>query len=337
MIYPKFIKEGDTIGVPAPSSGARDFLKANCFKNAELKLKELGYNLEISNNILKNEMARSADAIARAQEFNKMIDNDNIKYIICAAGGEFLIEILPYLKLNKIKSNPKWIQGFSDPTGILYYITTKYDIATIYGRNFGDYGIEVYDKPTIDSLEIMKGNIVEQQNLELYEENSIEKVTGLEPDNVTEKVEWKILNADAVNVTGRTLGGCYDLIVELSGTEYDGTIEFIEKYKNDGIIWFFDNCEISKEELIRSLWRLNELGYFKYAKAVVFGRNGAEISSLGYTMETCLKDSVLAQLNIPIIYDADISHKSPCLNIINGAIVDLNVQEGKANIKFELQ
>lgn len=336
MIYPKFIKEGDTIGVPAPSGGAWDALKANCFKNAELKLKELGYNLEISNNILKNEMARSADALTRAEEFNKMIDNDNIKYIICAAGGEFLIEILPYLKLNKIKNNPKWIQGFSDPTGILYYITTKYDIATIYGRNFGDYGIEVYDKPTIDSLEIMKGNIVEQHNLELYEENSIEKVTGLEPDNVTEKVEWKILNADLVNVTGRTLGGCYDLIVELSGTKYDGTLEFIEKYKNDGIVWFFDNCEISKEELIRSLWRLNELGYFKYAKAIVFGRNGAEISSLGYTMETCLKDSVLAKLNIPIIYDADISHKSPCLNIINGAIVDLNVQEGKGNIKFEL-
>ena len=102
MIYPKFINKGGTIGVPAPSSGAWDNLKANRFKNAELKLKELGYNLEISKNIFNNEMARSADAITRANEFNKMINDDNIKYIICATGGEFLVEILPYLKLDKI-------------------------------------------------------------------------------------------------------------------------------------------------------------------------------------------------------------------------------------------
>ena len=122
----------------------------------------------------------------------------------------------------------------------------------------------------------------------------------------------------------------------MAGTQYDGTKQFIEKYKDDGIIWYFDNCELSKEELIRTLWKLNEFGYFKYTNGIVFGRNGIETSYLGYTMEECLKDSVINQLNVPIIYDTDISHKGPCLTIINGAIANIEACNGGGSISFEL-
>ena len=64
---------------------------------------------------------------------------------------------------------------------------------------------------------------------------------------------------------------------------------------------------LSKEALIRELWKLNEMEYFKYTKCVIFGRNGEEKSYIYESMEDCLKDSVLNKLNIPIIYDADIS------------------------------
>ena len=67
------------------------------------------------------------------------------------------------------------------------------------------------------------------------------------------------------------------------------------------------------------------------------GRNGIETSCYGYDMENCLKDSVISKLNIPIIYDADISHKGPSMTIINGAIANINVSKGKANIIFELK
>ncbi len=339
MIYPEFIKKGSKIGVPAPSSGAYDELKINRFKNAKLKIEKLGFKTEISPNINICDKYRSADAITRANEINKMFEKtSDINAVICAAGGEFLVEILPYVNFELISKNPKWVQGFSDPTGLLFPITTKYDIATIYGRNFGDYGIENYDRPTQDSLSILQGVLIEQESCELYEEERAEKVTGLESDNLTEKVEWKILNAQSVNVTGRVIGGCLDLIMELCGTKYDGTSEFIEKYKDDGFIWYFDNCELSLEELIRAMWKLNELGYFKYAEAVIFGRNGSGVrNSEIYTMEECLQDSVLAGLNIPVIYDADLSHKPPCVNMINGAIATLQVADGKAKIKFELK
>lgn len=340
MIYPKFIKKGDCIGVPAPSSGAYDDLHKIRYKNAKMKLEKMGYKVVLSDNIDVSEKARSAPANIRANEINNMIKDQNIDIITCAAGGEFLVEILPFVEFENILRNPKFIQGFSDPTGLLFPITTKYDVATIYGNNFGDYGPEVYDRSITDNLEILKSNIISQDNYDMYEDERVEGTTGLEGYNFTKKVEWKVLNSiDSSEVTmhGRIIGGCIDIIAELTGTKYDGTSTFLEKYKEDGIIWYFDNCELSMEELIRTLWKLNEFGYFKYCKGIIFGRNGTEASCLGYTMEETLKDSVISKLNVPIIYDADVSHKGPCLTIINGAIATITCENGKGKLILELK
>ena len=339
MIYPKFLKENSCIGVPAPSAGASDEKYKNVMKKSEEYLGNLGYKLAISDNLydVKAEKGRSASAEERAKEVNNMIANKNIDFILCACGGDFLVEMLPFINFELLKDNLKFIAGFSDPTGLLYPITTKYDIATIYGQNFNSFGHDKLFQSESDFLEIAKGNLIEEHSYELYEETPFERVTGTEPQNLTEKVYWKTLNGDEVSVKGRIIGGCFDIIAELAGTKYDGINEFNEKYKDDGIIWYFDNCELSMEETIRVLWKMNELNYFKYAKAVVFGRFGEEITTYEYDVKSCLEDSILSKLNIPIIYDADISHKDPCLTIINGSIANVNVKDGKAKISFELK
>ena len=339
MIYPQFLSEGSCIGVPAPSSGAYDELHKAKYKNSKLKLENMGYKCILSENINVSDMARSASAEVRAEEVNKMFEDKNIDFIMCAAGGEFLVEILQYVNFEKILDKPKFVQGFSDPTGILFPLTTKYDIATIYGNNFGEYGVQEYDRSVIENLQILQGNLVIQNNYEMYEDKSaeIENPTGLEGYNFTDKVEWKIVgDSKETKFSGRIIGGCLDIIAELAGTKYDGSKQFIEKYKNDGIVWYFDNCELSMEELIRTLWKLNELEYFKYTNGIIFGRNGVQQSFLGYTMEQALKDSSLAKLNVPIIYDADISHKGPCMTIINGAIATVESKDGKGSISFKL-
>lgn len=335
MIYPSFIKENNCIGVPAPSAGADCAERINKSLNAKKTLEKLGYKLILSENLLKCEKGRSTTAKQRAKEINNMFSSKDINMILCAAGGEFLVEILPYIDFDLIKENPKFIAGFSDPTGLLYPITTKCDIATVYGQNFTSFGAEALHQSQLDFLEIVKGNLNEEYNYDLYENEYVEKKTGLENYNLTEKVFWKTLDDKPATIKGRIIGGCFDVISTLAGTKYDGIKTFNEKYKNDGIIWYFDNCELSKEETIRVLWKMNELGYFKYTKGIVFGRFGTDKTYYDYDTKTCLKDSVLKELDIPIIYDADISHKAPCLTIVNGAIVEIDVKDGKGKIKFE--
>ena len=337
MKYPKFLEENDCIGVPAPSDAASDERKINKYEHSKKYFEDNGYKLKLSKNLYKSERARSASAEIRGKEINDMFSDNDIDFLMCASGGEFLVEILPYVDFNIIEKNPKFITGFSDPTGLLFPITTKLDIATIYGNNFGSFGEEEFNKSHYDFLNIVKGNLITEESYPLYEEERIERVTGLEGANLTEKVEWKTLDNKNIDISGRIIGGCFDLISELVGTKYDGMQIFNEKYKDDGIIWYFDNCELTCEELIRSLWKLNSMGYFKYTKCIIFGRFGRFSSFLGYTEKTCLKDSIISKLNIPIIYDTDISHKDPCIPIINGSIASLHCENGKGRIEFHLK
>ena len=171
----------------------------------------------------------------------------------------------------------------------------------------------------------------------MYEGARGEKVTGLEGINLTDKVKYKEIRNKSFEMSGRIIGGCLDIIAELCGTKYDGIKKFNEKYKDDGIIWYFDNCELSMEETIRVLWKLNEFNYFKYTKCVIFGRFGNENSWLNYDVKSCLLDSVLKEKNIPVIYDGDFSHKAPCLPVINGSIATIKYKNNKFSIKYELK
>ena len=54
-------------------------------------------------------------------------------------------------------------------------------------------------------------------------------------------------------------------------------------------------------------------------------------------MEEALKDSVIYELNVPILYDTDISHKGPCLTIINGAVATIKSENGTGSISFDLK
>ena len=58
MIYPKFLKKNSSIGIPAPSDGASNLQYVNRYKNAKLNLENLGYKLQLSNNLFSSKMSR---------------------------------------------------------------------------------------------------------------------------------------------------------------------------------------------------------------------------------------------------------------------------------------
>ena len=336
MIYPEFLKEHDTIGVTAPSDGITDEVKLKRLDNAIKNFEDRSFIIKETPNVRCSVKGRSSSSKERAEELERLYKDDNVKTIITSGGGDFLLEMLSELDFNVIKDNPKWLQGYSDPTGLLFTITTNLDIATVYSDNFKTFGMEPWHKSLENNLEILKGNIIEQTSFSKYEEDK-KLITGLEPFNLTKKVYWKNLNnKDNLNIKGRIIGGCLDLITELFGTRFDKTKDFLEKYKDDGIIWYFDVCDLSSESLIRTLWKLKDNGYFKYAKGILFSRVYACNSYYDISYEEAIYES-LKDLNIPIIINTDIGHVSPRMTIINGAIATITSSKGKAKIKFTLK
>lgn len=336
MIYPKFLDKNDTIGVTAPSDGIVEAIDLFRLNNAIKKFNELGYEIKETKNVRTSIKGKSAPSKIQANELESLFKDEKIKSIICAGGGDFLLEMLSEVNLEVIKNNPKWLQGYSDPTGLLFTITTNLDIATIYSDNFKSFGMENWHKSLENNLKILEGNLIKQESFEKYESSRGEKIIGNEGYNLDIEVKWENLNNEEINVRGRMIGGCLDILSELFGTRFDKTKEFIKRYKEDGIVWYLENCEMTSENIIRTLWKFKDNGWFENTKGFIFGRSALEKSCYDISFKEAVT-RVLGDLNIPIIFNADIGHVSPRITIINGAICNVVSKNGKGAITFELK
>ena len=327
MLYPRFLEKNDIIGITAPSQGVGDHLAS--FKKSIKTLEEYGYKIKETASV-RNKGMVSTTGEKRSQELDEVITDKNVKMIICASGGDFLLEMLPTINWKNIKQSPKWIMGYSDPTALLYITTTKLDIATIYGCNAGSFDQTNLHECLKNNLKILSGNILTQKSFDLYQKGWLEESDGY---NLTEPVYWEDLNGE-VNIQGRIIGGCLDCLKDIIGTPYDYTKKFIEKYKDDGFIWYFDVCELSVEEFYRTLFQMKDAGWFEYIKGVVVGRVAVpRCFYKDFSYQDALKKIFP---NIPLIFNADIGHVPPKMTIINGSIAKVTCKEGKGAISQTL-
>lgn len=330
MNYPEYLKKGDLIGICAPSAGIVKPEKIEKLEIAINALKEMGYRVIETPSVRTEKDGRSATAKVRAEEFMSLLLNDEVKLIIFATGGDFLCEMLDYLDFELIKTlKPKWMQGYSDITGIGYLFNVNFDIPTLYAQTIKDYAMMPLHQSLIDALRIASGEDVVQYSFDKYEKEWSDSENPREGYNVTEPVEWKnILGPSKIEIEGRSIGGCLDCIKSYIGTKYDKVTDYIERHKEDGIIWFLETFEMNTAELQRTLWQMKSAGYFKYCKGIVFGRPLFVREDYETSFNEACKIA-LSDLNIPVICDADIGHVSPQMAIVNGAILKITSENGK--------
>ena len=347
MKQPESLKKGDIIGICAPSGGITKSEKIKELEEAEKQLKEMGYRIIETKSVRKEEKGRSNTAKQRAEEFMELLKNKEVKLIIFATGGDYLMEMLDYLDLEEIKNlEPKWMQGYSDITTLEFIFNTILEIPSIYCDAIKSYAMRPLYKNLEDALKIVSGEKVTQNSFtkcEKGEFNNINDVFGGEEDyqepneksyNLTEKVEWKNINNEPkIEMQGRMIGGCLDCIKIFFGTKYDNIKNYINKYKKDGIIWYLECFEMNSPELTRILWQMKNAGYFNNINGIIFGRSLVFRKDYDTSFIEAVKQAI-GDLNIPIIYDADIGHVAPQLAIVNGAIMKITSEAGKGKIEF---
>jgi muramoyltetrapeptide carboxypeptidase LdcA involved in peptidoglycan recycling len=294
----------------------------------------------VTDNVRKSYKGRSSDGSTRAKEFITLVTDSTVDAIIAASGGDYLMEMLPYLNFDTINANPKWIQGYSDTTGLVFTITTNLDIATLYANNFSTFGMGQWHSSLYDNLKILEGQDIEQVSYKQFQDGFKTRITGYEEFDLEKDVEWKNLYPPTWDITkelvisGRVLGGNLDCMLNLIGTRFDKTKEFIRRYQKDKILWFLESYDLGTEALIRGLWQLREAGWFEHTSGFIFGRPAMYKTYSDISYEEAVV-SVLGELNIPIILDADIGHKPPQFTMINGAIATIRSYNGKGSIIFE--
>lgn len=326
MKYPDFVKKGQTIGICAPSAGVGHKLESLRESNRVLRSK--GYKIKETASVRKDN-PRSASALKRAKELDSLVLNKNVKTIIAAAGGDYMLEMLPYINFDNIRNNPKWLCGMSDPTNMLFTTTTICDIATLYGFNGSGFTLKS-KKPQKIFFDYLEGKLTTQHSYKRYQ-TFLETISDVKA--FRNKVQW--VCKKPVDIEGRLIGGCIESIEKIIGTKYDRTNEFLEKYKDDGIIWYFDVFNMSSLNFYLTLLQFKNAGWFKYCEGVLIGRvafPNIEDKKLDYIKAA---DKVLGK--IPHICEMDIGHTKPGMVLINGAIASVKCKDGKGSISFKIK
>lgn len=337
MRYPEFLKEKGTIGFVAPAFGCATEPYKSAFLNSHKKWESLGHGIDLGPNCYAGcGIGISNDPVLCGKELNEWYLSENNDVLISCGGGELMCEVVPHIDFVQLKqAKPKWFMGYSDNTNFTFLSATLMDTASIYGPCAAAFGMEPWHPSLQDAYDLLMGKTDTVKGYDLWEKESLKNEEHpLFPYNVTENSVIRKYPETDVELEGRLLGGCMDILQMYPGTAYDKVKEFNEKYKEDGIIWFLEACELNVMSIRRALWQMKEAGWFSYVKGFLIGRPlmfGQDM--FGIDQYRAVTD-LLAEYNVPIIMDLDIGHLAPMMPMICGGTARVSVKGNEIEIKY---
>ncbi|MCD7708787.1 MAG: LD-carboxypeptidase [Clostridiales bacterium] len=337
MRYPKFLQPTGTIGFIAPSYGCTSEPYLSAFNHALEKFQGMGYNTWLGPNCyVSNGVGISNEPRLCGEELNAAYAGADCDALISCGGGELMCETIEYIDFDAIKkAEPKWYMGFSDNTNFTFLSATLADTAAIYGPCAPAFGMEPWHESVGDAFDLLCGKKNEFSSYDKWEREGIrDEEHPYLPYNLTEPTVIKATQ-ESVKMRGRLIGGCMDCLVNMLGTRFERTREFVERYAGDGLIWFLESCDLNIMSIRRALWEMKNAGWFEHARGFLFGRPlcfGDEMfGNNQYEAETAL----LSEYGVPIIMDLDIGHLPPMMPIVTGAMADVWYSDGKFRIRYD--
>lgn len=193
-IIPPYLEKGDTIGIVAPAG----FMPIEKMQTCIETLDSWGYNIrlgETTHSSSQNYFSGTDEE--RLKDLQQMLDDRNIKAILCARGGYGVSRIIDGLSFKRFRKHPKWIIGFSDITVLHSHIFSNYRIASLHAPMAAAFNDGEFNNPYIHSLkDAMEGKPAHYEC----------------PAHVFNK------NGEA---RGQLVGGNLSLLAHLTGTESD--------------------------------------------------------------------------------------------------------------------
>ena len=301
LIQPESLKSGDTISILAPSGVLNNF--DNKITKAINIFKSWGLNVVLGNHIYDKNGHFAGTDKNREKDFQKALDNKNIKAIWCARGGYGAVRIIDKLNFDNYLKNPKWIIGFSDITVIhnkLNFLNSE-SIHAMMITGFEDIG------QNNDSLSKLKNVLFG---------DSLSYSIASNKNNKTGKSE------------GIIVGGNLTLIQSTIGSKTE--------LKMKDKILFIEEIGEYAYHIDRMLYSLKRAGYFENCKGLIVGQISdvkKNTTDFGRSINELILD-VLDEYNFPILFDFPAGHEKTNFPIILGRKVILDVSKPDSKVIF---
>jgi muramoyltetrapeptide carboxypeptidase len=296
ITIPPYLQKGDTIGIVAPAG----FMPIEKMQTCIETLDSWGYNVQLGETTHSSSQNYfSGTDEERLNDLQQMLDDRNIKAILCARGGYGMSRIIDQINFKKFRKHPKWIIGFSDITVLHSHIFSNYKIASLHAPMAAAFNDGEFNNRYILSLK----------------------------DALEGKPSYYECEPHAFNKTGaakgQVVGGNLSLLAHLIGTKSD--------IKTKNKILFLEDVGEYLYNVDRLLIQLKRSGKFdKLAGLVIGGFTDSKDTErpFGKSVYDIIYEQV-GDYDFPICFDFPVSHAKENYALKIGAKYQLQIQNDK--------
>ncbi|KAI9151411.1 putative carboxypeptidase [Paramyrothecium foliicola] len=346
-IVPKSLEPGATIAFVSPSARLNHELPA-VIARATTVLTGRGYKVR---ELFTPDKGIQSSIDNRLSELRTAFFDPTVSAIICTIGGPSFNELLPALIAdtelhNTIRTNPKIVVGYSDITGLHWFLHALTGLRTFYGPGpipelGGASTVNDDASPLAFCVKHLFRAIAEDQPLgdvarsPTYAPKAdacFTNPSSTEPPELAPNTGWKWLRGGRAQ--GRLFGGCLTVMARLGGVraitpDWRGRIVFLETALGDD--------DVTGNPLPRVRAGIADLiaqGVFDDAAGLVVGRPFGYDSekmrnSYAGVITGLLCEGRLAEKKFPILFNVDFGHTTPMVTLPFDVLAELDSEKDR--------
>lgn len=291
---------GDTIAFVAPSAkiDSSDLIPALRF------FQDKGFYVIVPEDAFLESSGFAGTVAQRTAEVQQMMDNPQVKAIVCVRGGYGAVSLLDSLDFTAFRQHPKWICGFSDITAFHSHLHTL-------------------GYPTLHSVMpiTMKAEDLENK----YNLSLIKALKG-------KSLHYEFAPNDH-NRTGKAtapvVGGNLSLLYSM--------LESVSSINTDGKILFIEDVGENIYHIHRMLVALDRAGKLKNLKGLIVG-GMTKIKVDDYFYDTTLEAVILevcGKYDYPVCFDFPAGHGGKNYALRLGCPATLTITPKRCTLVFE--
>jgi len=299
VIFPPSLAKGDTIGLIAP---AGSIINKSNFSQGIRILEKKGFKIKYNRQIVNAKGYLSGSDQERADEFNRLWSDPEVKGLVAARGGYGSMRMIHLINMKQIQKNAKILVGFSDLSVLLTAISQKTGLVTYHG-------------PVVTTLASIN---------KLSQASFFNVLMNNSPPYI-KPVTFKILKEG--NAKGVLIGGNLTTLVHTIGTPYE-----IPWHQT---ILFIEDVGEPPYRLDRLLTHLSQAGRLQKIKGLILGTFADdERKENGGMLRTVQKRvlELLAGYDIPVWANLPVGHSRRNITLPIG--VEVEMDSNKNMLRF---
>lgn len=295
---PPYLKTGDTIAITAT---ARKVSIEELQPSIDL-FRSWGLIVKLAEGIFETDNQFAGNDTIRAKALQLLLDDPNVKAIICARGGYGTVRIIDQLDFTNFVQHPKWIIGFSDVTVLHSHIFSHFHIPTLHAAM---------------PITMQAHNSDEESNTSLRKVLFGEKIHYTFPSLPFNRTG---------TATGKLIGGNLSVLFSLIGSPSD--------IDTTGCILFLEDLDEYIYHIDRMMANMKRSGKLKNLAGIVIGGMSDMRDNtipFGKTAGETIA-AYVSEYDYPVAFGFAAGHEKKNLAMVFGVACSLSVTEAQSEI-----